>query len=112
MDEDYAFDILHNQQPEQIKIFTMSWNMGNSEAHGLDLVFSERDVVNEFDVIVIGLQESTYVEAHSIDPTACIRSLTSTIAAILGSNYYQVNTIYLAYMLYLVLKLCGCYTRR
>lgn len=94
--ESYIFDILHEQQPKEIKVFTMTWNMGNSEAQGLDKALKrEKEAVDEsYDLFVIGLQESTYTEAHSVDPVACYSSLASAIATILGPSYYEVsNTI-------------------
>lgn len=93
--ESYIFDILHEQQPVEIKVFTMTWNMGNSEAQGLDKALKrEKEAVDPtYDLFVIGLQESTYAEANSVDPAACYSSLASAIATTLGPSYYEVNNI-------------------
>lgn len=93
--ESYIFDILHEQQPVEIKVFTMTWNMGNSEAQGLDKALKrEKEAVDpSYDLFVIGLQESTYAEANSVDPAACYSSLASAIAITLGPSYYEVNNI-------------------
>jgi hypothetical protein len=93
--ESYIFDILHEQQPVEIKIFTMTWNMGNSEAQGLDKALKrEKEAVDpSYDLFVIGLQESTYAEAHSVDPAACYSNLASAIATTLGPSYYEVSNI-------------------
>lgn len=92
--ESYIFDIMgEQQQPVEIKVFTMTWNMGNSEAQGLDKALKrEKEAVDlSYDLFVIGLQESTYAEANSVDPVACYSSLASAIATILGPNYYEVS---------------------
>ena len=93
--ESNVIDILHEQYPVEIKVFVMTWNMGNSEAEGFDKVLQRGqdkvDIAASYDLFIIGLQESTYVEANNIDPAACYTSLASTIASILGPDYYEVS---------------------
>lgn len=45
---------------EELKVFIMSWNMGNAEPEGLMNVFDEKNARDSYDIFVIGLQESTY----------------------------------------------------
>jgi hypothetical protein len=45
---------------EELKVFIVSWNMGNAEPEGLMNVFDEKNARDSYDIFVIGLQKSTY----------------------------------------------------
>ena len=100
--------------PRNLEIFCGSWNMGNAMAEGLEEFIPAKGV--NYDLVVIGLQESTYkvdtsvkaadsqVAASSKDATThtfqenmekafdpSIAHLTGRICAILGPDFYMVS---------------------
>lgn len=74
---------------EKLKIFVVSWNMGNAEQIGLKNVFDERQAINQYDIIVVGLQESTYTMKGQSN-SDCLAHLSKQIHDIIGSGYIQV----------------------
>ena len=100
--------------PRNLEIFCGSWNMGNAMAEGLEAFVPSKG--GNYDLVAIGLQESTYKVDASVkaadsqqassskdatthtfqenmekafDPS--IAHLTGKICAILGSDFYMVN---------------------
>ena len=45
---------------DEVKVFVMTWNMGNAEPEGFMNVFEEKNAKAQYDIFAIGLQESTY----------------------------------------------------
>lgn len=52
--------VLKKREPEQLKLFVTSWNMGNAEPAGMETIFGSPEEINQYDMYAIGLQESTY----------------------------------------------------
>ena len=69
----------------------MSWNMGNAEAVGLNHVLEERKAQKDYDIIVLGLQESTYSKGTT--GTECIAHLGGMIQEIVGAEFFKVSEI-------------------
>jgi hypothetical protein len=75
-----------------LRVFVTSWNMGNAEQHGLQHVFTEKSASDNFDLIVLGLQESTYTSIKGSTSVDCFSHLANQIAEILGPLFYKVRT--------------------
>mmetsp|Transcript_24844 Transcript_24844/g.41402 ORF Transcript_24844/g.41402 Transcript_24844/m.41402 type:complete len:642 (+) Transcript_24844:209-2134(+) len=88
-------DFVSTSVSEKAKVFIMSWNMGNAEAEGLENVFTEQNIVGQYEIIVLGLQESTYSMKNNGD---CIAHLQSMVKGIMGGNYFQVMHAHRAQM--------------
>lgn len=78
-------DIASSKSADKLQVFIMSWNMGNAEPEGLQYVFTEKNATNQFDILVLGLQESTYGGENSI------AHLGGVIESIVGDNYFKVR---------------------
>lgn len=97
------YDQLSLSQPKSsINVFTTTWNMGNAHQVGFSSIFEEKQAVDDFDIIVIGLQESTYIMegnvtldniAHNFDS---ISHLKTQLEEIIGSSFYIVQHCYRA----------------
>lgn len=74
---------------ERLKIFITTWNMGNAEAEGMERIFEERKVTTDYDIIVIGLQESTYTSKQNNFDS--ITHLQNYLTQLIGSNYQKVK---------------------
>ena len=86
-------DSINNQDSkEEIRVFVTSWNMGNAEAVGLNNIFSERNAFDEYDVVAIGLQESTYSSKSSTNFDS-IPHLKAYMESLFGSRFYVVCAI-------------------
>lgn len=81
-------DIVTTRSPEKLKVFIMSWNMGNAPEGGLKNVFTEKNATDAYDVIVLGLQESTYKTKDGAD---CVAQLSLAVETILGSRFFKVG---------------------
>eukprot|EP01031_Cornospumella_fuschlensis_P028480 gene28479-34377_t len=73
-------------EPEKVKVFVTTWNMGNAEAVGMNNIFDELRATEKFDIFAIGLQESTY----KCD-TDSIQHLAKQVTGFLGPNFFQVE---------------------
>lgn len=80
-------DIISSKSTDKLQVFIMSWNMGNAEPEGLQYVFSEKNATNQYDILVLGLQESTYAYNNG----DCITHLGGVIESIVGANYFKVR---------------------
>ncbi|RYY80995.1 hypothetical protein EON63_16440 [archaeon] len=80
-------------EPDKIKVFVTSWNMGNAEAMGMKNIFDEQRATEKFDIFAIGLQESTY----KCD-TDSIQHLAKQITEFLGPNFFLVSIILSIFM--------------
>lgn len=74
-----------------VKVFIMSWNMGNAEQVGMKNVLDERDATADYDIIVIGLQESTYA-IKGQQAADSIAHLGKQIQDMVGEKYYLVSS--------------------
>jgi hypothetical protein len=81
-------DIVASRPTDKMKVFVTSWNMGNAPESGLKHVFSERNATDNYDVIVLGLQEATY---RTKDGSDCVAQLSLAIEAALGSGFFKVS---------------------
>ena len=63
--------------------------MGNAPQKGMSCIFDEKNVKEDYDIIVIGLQESTY----SGSTQGCIQELGDEIKDMLGDTFYQVKNL-------------------
>eukprot|EP00428_Durinskia_dybowskii_P069926 CAMPEP_0170390526 /NCGR_PEP_ID=MMETSP0117_2-20130122/19194_1 /TAXON_ID=400756 /ORGANISM="Durinskia baltica, Strain CSIRO CS-38" /LENGTH=646 /DNA_ID=CAMNT_0010646579 /DNA_START=65 /DNA_END=2005 /DNA_ORIENTATION=+ len=81
-------DIVSARPADKLKVFIMSWNMGNAPQSGIEYVLSQKEATTEFDIIVFGLQESTYKTKDGVD---CVTQLTANIGAILGTSFFKVK---------------------
>ena len=103
---DFNPEVHINQEPhpEKLKVFITTWNMGNAEAENLQGLFAgyilgtDGQVKTEYDLIVIGLQESTYTSKNTTD---CLTHLQNEFLRLLGSEYDKVK-----YLLFLFFKFC------
>ncbi len=78
-------DIVNSNSVDRLQVFIMSWNMGNAPPTGLEYVFREKNATNDFDVLVMGLQEATW------NATDCIKELATKVQEIVGEKYFMVN---------------------
>jgi hypothetical protein len=79
-----------------LKVFVGTWNMGNKRGEGMDDFLPTAD--GDFDIIAIGLQESTYSVGDTKDASqavfdACIAHLSQEFTSILGPQYYIVKQV-------------------
>jgi hypothetical protein len=86
-----------------MKVFVGSWNVGNKRPEGLANFLPSADA--DYDIIAIGLQESTYAhveEDHSQNAAhvaanivldACIHHFKQELSNVLGSDYYIVQHV-------------------
>lgn len=81
-------DIAANKTVDKLKVFIMSWNMGNAPEKGIKNVFSEKNATDTYDIIVLGLQESTYKSKDGVD---CVAQLSLSIETALGSKFFKVS---------------------
>jgi hypothetical protein len=81
-----------------IRLMTASWNMGNAAAEGLQELIPNKG--GDFDIIVLGLQESTYT-TNSI-MTSCVTELQDSIIAILGVDWMRLKAAKRAQMQVLI----------
>ena len=76
------------------KVFCGTWNMGN--AQGEDMHFFLPEKSQDYDIIAIGLQESTYTvgeegkDGHE-NSEGCVKHLSIELAAIIGNGYFVVE---------------------
>lgn len=89
-----------------VKLMVVTWNMGNAKAEGLDHVLPANGL--GYDLIVLGLQESTYAvkgdkeksqspsqkRKGKVDP--CVAQLMDQIESILGADFVMVRHFLLA----------------
>lgn len=77
------------EQYGRLKIFVASWNMGNAEQFGMRNIFDEKAAIGNYDLFVIGLQESTYTlkGQQGTDPIAHLKK---QLGEIMGDGYYEV----------------------
>ena len=87
-------ELLNSKSADKLQVFIMSWNMGNAPESGLQYVFSEKNANNAYDIIVLGLQESTYKTKDGVD---CVTQLSNTIETIMGNKYFKVYFFSLSY---------------
>lgn len=73
------------ESPNSIKLFVASWNVGNEKPERLENLLPVGG--GGFDLIVFGMQESTY----NLDSEDCIQDLKVTIINIVGENYKIIN---------------------
>eukprot|EP00981_Chlorochromonas_danica_P012159 scaffold4581_cov209-Ochromonas_danica.AAC.3 len=73
---------------EKLKIFVTTWNMGNAEPQGMEAIFEEKQAIGQYDLIVIGLQESTY-SVKAGNGSDSISHLGKHIRDILGDQYEE-----------------------
>lgn len=69
-----------------LRVFAVTWNMGNVEALGLSSIFEEKRALQEYDLLVVGLQESTYTMNGNAD---CIAHLVAQLNSCVGSGFYK-----------------------
>lgn len=102
-------DIISTKSADKLQVFIMSWNMGNAPETGLQYVLSEKNANNAYDIIVLGLQESTY---KTKDGTDCVAQLSMAVENIIGQKYFKVQCIYYLLFLHSVFlfscSLCSC----
>lgn len=67
--------------------------MGNAPPTGLEYVFREKNATNDFDILVMGLQEATW------SATDCIKELSSKVQEIVGEKYFMVSRIMSIYFI-------------
>jgi hypothetical protein len=101
-------DLVTQKTIDRLKVFIMSWNMGNAEAEGLENVFSEKNATNDFDVIVLGLQESTYSMKGS-SSSDCVAHLGSLIESTIGPNYFKASltSIFINVYNFFIVDICN-----
>lgn len=75
---------------EKLKIFVTTWNMGNAEPQGMEAIFEEKQAIGQYDLIVIGLQESTY-SVKAGNGSDSISHLGKHIRDILGDQYEELE---------------------
>lgn len=78
-------DIVNSNSTDRLQVFIMSWNMGNAPPTGLEYVFREKNATNDFDILVLGLQEATW------PATDCIKILSDTVHGVVGEKYFLVS---------------------
>jgi hypothetical protein len=71
-------------QLNELSVFITTWNMGNAEGKGWEKIF---EPAHGFDIIVIGLQESTYTMKNGED---CKKHLQKQLTKALGDDYFEV----------------------
>ena len=93
----------------KVKVFVLSWNMGNApfnlaqqkeNLNNLNLNFEiskcldKYNVQHGYDLICIGLQESTYVSTENKIYLSgdCYEVIKSSLQDILGEKFYMVRT--------------------
>ena len=72
-----------------IKVFCGTWNMGNAKGESIQNFVPPSG--KDFDIIAIGLQESTYSVGDDVKDTAsegCIKHLGNEFATILGKDFF------------------------
>jgi len=79
-----------------LDIFVASWNIGNAIPHDIGLLIPEEG--GDYDMIVLGFQESTYKLQDSTYPItgiddASVLDLKQKIENILGREYVKATTI-------------------
>ena len=84
-----------------VKIFCGTWNMGNAKGELVDSFLPAKG--GDYDIIVVGLQESTYTVEYAADDDAkrsisekmayeqSIKDLSRDFCSILGSNFFIVE---------------------
>lgn len=82
-------EIVNAKSNDRLQVFVMTWNMGNAPETGLEFVLSERNATSAFDIIVLGLQESTY---KNKDGTDCVVQLSQSIEKIVGDRFFKVRS--------------------
>ena len=78
-------DIVNSNSVDRLQVFIMSWNMGNAPPTGLEYVFREKNATNDFDILVMGLQEATW------NATDCIKELAAKVQEVVGEKYFMVS---------------------
>jgi hypothetical protein len=84
----------HEKSSRQAKIFCGTWNMGNAQGENMKHFIPEDG--NDYDIIAIGLQESTYKigdesKEGSSTSEGCIKHLSQELETILGKNFFIVE---------------------
>jgi hypothetical protein len=64
--------------------------MGNAEPQGMEKIFNNHSAINQYDLIVLGLQESTYGNMDSIS------HLSKYLTDLFGNEYFLVQHCYRA----------------
>ena len=84
-----------------VKIFCGTWNMGNAKGELVDSFLPAKG--GDYDIIVVGLQESTYTVEYAADDDVrrsisekmayeqSIKDLSRDFCSILGSNFFIVE---------------------
>lgn len=77
-----------------VKVFCGTWNMGNAKGEGIQHFVPPNG--KDYDVIAIGLQESTYsvgdeVKDGNSSSEGCIKHLGNELATILGKDFFVVE---------------------
>lgn len=97
----------NDDKEKKYKVFCGTFNMGNKECEGLETFLpkdGQRDGT-EYDIIVIGLQESTYTTSNEVDVTS-IKHLEQQIVNLLGTGYHKIkHTKRVQMQLYIFCKL-------
>lgn len=78
-------DIVNSNSVDKLQVFIMSWNMGNAAPGGLEYVFREKNATNDYDILVLGLQEATWAQSD------CIKDLGEKVQEIVGDKFFLVN---------------------
>jgi hypothetical protein len=84
----------HEKSSRQAKIFCGTWNMGNAQGENMKHFIPEDG--KDYDIIAIGLQESTYKigdesKEGSSTSEGCIKHLSQELEMILGKNFFIVE---------------------
>jgi hypothetical protein len=91
---DPAVELSKASTGDDIKVFITTWNMGNAEAAGLDCIFHEKNVAGEYDIVCVGLQESTYGQGGGVSGE-CVTQLMGQLAKAVGPDFYLVSCLVL-----------------
>ena len=78
------------EKKNSLKVFTVTWNMGNVEAEGLDNIFEEKNALKDFDLLIVGLQESTYTQGNNAAFDS-IAHFSAQLTACVGAGFYLVS---------------------
>lgn len=84
----------HEKTSRQAKIFCGTWNMGNAKGENMKNFIPENG--QDYDIIAVGLQESTYKigdesKEGSSTSEGCIKHLSQELETILGKSYFIVE---------------------
>lgn len=79
-----------SQSKTTVNVFTASWNMGNAAQVGFSTILDEKDGFDKFDIIVLGLQESTYTLDGNIALDS-IAHLKGQLEDMMGNGFFTVQ---------------------